>query len=108
MFKKRSPSVRRVRYPMASDPNGAVARAYGVYQERTGLNQRGRFIIDPKGTIKGVEVLVGPVGRSVNELIRQIQAMQAVENNPGKAAPAGWRPGKDMITIRIPEDVGRY
>ena len=57
----------------------------------------------------GVEVLAGPIGRSVGELIRQIQAMQAVEKNPGKAAPADWAPGKkDMITTRVPEDVGRY
>jgi len=109
MFKKTSPSVKRdVRFPLASDPNGAVAKAYGVYIESKGLNQRGRFIIDPKGTIKGVEVLTAPVGRNVDELIRQIQACQAVARNKGKAAPAGWRPGKKMIGTRVPEDVGRY
>jgi len=108
MFKKHSPTVKNVEYPLASDPNGAVARAYGVYMEHAGLNKRGRFIINPKGTILGVEVLTGPVGRNVDELIRQIQAMQAVAKNPGKAAPAGWTPGKPMITTRIPEDVGRY
>ena len=85
-----------------------MAKAYGVYMESKGMNQRGRFIIDPKGSIKAVEVLTGPVGRSVDELIRQIQACQAVALNKGKAAPAGWRPGKKMITTRIPEDVGRY
>ena len=108
MFKEKSPTVRRVRYPMASDPSGAVSRAYGVYMAKKGVNQRGRFIIDPKGTIKAVEVLVGPVGRNVEELIRQLEAMQAVEKNPGKAAPAGWTAGKDLITTRIPQDVGRY
>ena len=76
--------------------------------EDKGLNHRGRFIIDPKGTIKGVEVLTGPVGRNVDELIRQIQACQAVARNKGMAAQAGWRPGQKMITTRIPEDVGRY
>jgi len=108
MFKKDSPTVKDVPYPMASDPNGEVSRAYGVYMADKGLNQRGRFIINPKGTIMAVEVLTGPVGRNVEELIRQLQAMQAVAANPGKAAPAGWKPGDPMITTRIPEDVGRY
>jgi len=107
-FKKDSPTVKNVPYALAADPNGGVSRAYGVYMPDKGLNQRGRFIIDPKGTIHGVEVLAGPVGRSVDELIRQVQAMQAVAANPGKAAPAGWTPGKPMITTRIPADVGRY
>ena len=108
MFKKTSPTVKNVKYPMASDPSGAVSRAYGVWQPESGLNKRGRFIISPKGTIMGVEVLAGPIGRSTDELIRQVQAMQAVAKNKGKAAPAGWKPGKKMITTRVPEDVGVY
>jgi peroxiredoxin (alkyl hydroperoxide reductase subunit C) len=108
MFKKHSPTVKRVKYAMASDPNGEVSRAYGVYMPDKGLNQRGRFVINPDGVILAVEVLTAPVGRNTKELIRQIQAMQAVAANPGKAAPAGWQPGDKMITTRIPEDVGRY
>ncbi len=108
MFKKSSPTVKNVKYALASDPSGAVSRAYGVWQPGSGLNQRGRFIISPKGTVMAVEVLTGPVGRSVDELIRQIQAMKAVAKNKGKAAPAGWTPGAKMITTRIPEDVGVY
>jgi alkyl hydroperoxide reductase subunit AhpC len=108
MFKRTSPTVKDVEYPMAADPSGAVSRAYGVWQADSGLNKRGRFIVNPEGTVMAVEVLTGPVGRSVDELIRQIQAMQAVAENPGHAAPAGWQPGDDMITTRIPEDVGVY
>ena len=97
MWKKTSPTMKNVEYPIAGDPSGAVSRAYGVWQPGSGLNQRGRFIIDPEGTVKAVEVLTGPVGRNVNELIRQIKAMQAVAANPGKAAPAGWEPGDALI-----------
>jgi peroxiredoxin (alkyl hydroperoxide reductase subunit C) len=96
MWKKTSPTIKNVEYPIAGDPSGAVSRAYGVWQE-SGLNQRGRFIISPEGTITAVEVLTGPVGRNVDELIRQIKAMQAVAANPGKAAPAGWIPGGQLI-----------
>jgi len=107
MFKKTSPTVKNVEYPMAADPSGAVSRAYGVFNESTGLNRRGRFIINPDGVIMAVEVMTGPVGRNVDELIRQIQAMQAVAENPGKAAPAGWTPGDPMIDTDK-DAIGKY
>ena len=97
MWKKTSPTIKNVRYPICSDPSGEVSRAYGVWQRASGLNQRGRFIINPDGIVMAVEVLAGPIGRNVDELIRQIKAMQAVADNPGKAAPAGWKPGDKLI-----------
>ena len=97
MWKRTSPTVKNVNFAMASDPSGAVSRAYGVWNPANGLNHRGRFLIDPDGIVQGVEVLAGPVGRNVEELIRQIKAFQAVNANPGKAAPAGWQPGDPMI-----------
>ncbi len=97
MWKKTSPTIKNVEYPMASDPSGSVSRAYGVWQPESGLNKRGRFIINPEGMIMAVEVLIGPIGRNVDELIRQLKAMQVVAKNPGKAAPAGWEPGKKLI-----------
>lgn len=97
MWKKTSPTIKNVQYAMCADPSGAVSRAYGVWQSDSGLDHRGRFIINPKGFVMSVEVITGPVGRNVNELIRQIKAMQEVERNPGKAAPAGWEPGKPLI-----------
>jgi peroxiredoxin (alkyl hydroperoxide reductase subunit C) len=97
MWKKTSPTIKNVQFDLASDPSGAVSRSYGVWQAGSGLNQRGRFIIGPEGVIQGVEVLAGPIGRNVEELIRQIEAMQAVRANPGMAAPAGWQPGAPLI-----------
>lgn len=107
-WKKTSPTVSKVKFPMAADSNHAVSKAYGVYNEHEGMDKRGRFIIDPEGTIMAVEVMWDPVGRNVDELIRQIQAMQAVVKSGGKAAPAGWKPGDELMTTKIPEDVGRY
>jgi len=97
MWKKTSPTIKNVEFPMCGDPSGAVSRAYGVWNPKTGLNKRGRFIINPQGKIMAVEVLTDPVGRNVDELIRQIKAMQTVAKNPGKAAPAGWKPGGKLI-----------
>ena len=107
MWKKTSPTIKDVPYAMASDPSGKVSRAYGVWNPANGLNHRGRFLIDPDGIVQAVEIMSPPVGRNVEELIRQVQAFQAVRANPGKAAPAGWTPGKPMIDTDKAA-IGRY
>jgi alkyl hydroperoxide reductase subunit AhpC len=85
-------------FPMLSDAGGNVGRIYGVYDENAGVETRGRFLIDPDGVIQGFEVLTPPVGRNVEETIRQIQAFQLVRETKGaEAAPSGWRPGKKTL-----------
>ncbi len=85
-------------FPMLSDAGGRVGKVYGVYDEEAGVETRGRFIIDPDGVIQGYEVLAPPVGRNVNETLRQVQAFQLVrETGGGEATPSGWRPGKTTL-----------
>ena len=87
-----------VPFPMLSDTGGKVGRAYGIFDEDAGVENRGRFIIDPEGIIHGYEVLTPPVGRNVAETIRQVQAFQLVKESKGKeATPSGWRPGKKTL-----------
>lgn len=87
-----------VPFPMLSDGGGKVGTVYGVYDEEGGVDTRGRFIIDPDGVVQGFEVLTPPVGRNVNETLRQIQAFQLVRNSGGtEATPSGWRPGKPVL-----------
>jgi len=83
-------------YPMLSDPGGRIGTLYGVYDEGAGVNIRGRFLIDPDGVIQAMEVLTDPVGRSVNELIRQIRAFQHARAT-GEATPCDWQPGKPTL-----------
>lgn len=85
-----------VPFPMLSDGGGKIGAAYGVYDEESGVNIRGRFIIDPDGIIQAMEMLTPPVGRNFSELVRQIQAYQHVKKT-GEVAPAGWRPGKPTL-----------
>ena len=94
-------------FAMLSDGGGKVGSAYGVYDEDAGVENRGRFIIDPNGIVQGFEVLTPPVGRNVAETIRQIQAYQLVRESKGtEATPSGWRPGK--LTLKPgPELVGK-
>ncbi len=84
-----------VPFTMLSDGGGRVGKVYGVYDEDAGVETRGRFIIDPDGIIQGYEVLTPPVGRNVNETLRQVQAFQLVRESKGsEATPSGWKPGK--------------
>ncbi len=85
-------------FPMLSDSGGKIGSIYGVYDEEAGINKRGRFLIDPDGIIQGYEVLAPPVGRNVNEAIRQIKAFQLVRESKGKeATPSCWKPGDKTL-----------
>lgn len=85
-------------FPMLSDQDGSIGKMYGIYDEDGGVENRGRFIIDPDGIVQGFEVLTSPVGRNVNETIRQIKAFQHVRNSNGtEATPSGWKPGKTTL-----------
>jgi len=96
-----------VPFPMLADAGGRLGKVYGVYDEDAGVNVRGRFIIDPDGVVQAVEILPPPVGRNVEELIRQVQAFQHVRETGGaEATPAGWRPGKPTLKPG-PDLVGR-
>jgi len=54
----------------------AISRDYGVLLEDEGIALRGLFIIDPKGILRQITVNDLPVGRSVEETVRLIQAFQ--------------------------------
>ena len=85
-------------FPMLSDAGGKVGRLYKVFNEGAGVENRGRFIIDPDGVLQGYEVLTPPVGRNVMETIRQVQAFQLIRETKGaEATPSGWRPGKKTL-----------
>ena len=94
-------------FPMLSDAGGRVGKVFGIFNEDQGVENRGRFIIDPEGIVQAYEVLTPPVGRNISEAIRQLQAFQLVRNSKGKeATPSGWRPGK--VTLKPgPDLVGK-
>ena len=92
-------TAKTVPFPMLSDGGGRVGTMYGIYDEGSGVDVRGRFLIDPDGNVQAYEVLTPPVGRNVNETLRQIQAFQLVRESKGtKATPSGWKPGKPVLS----------
>lgn len=85
-------------FPMIADAAGHLGRVYGVYDEGAGVDIRGRFLIDPDGVVQAMEVLSPPVGRRIDETIRQIQAFQHVRETQGaEVCPSGWEPGKPTL-----------
>ncbi len=87
-----------VPYPLLSDGAGSLGKIYGVYDETAGVDVRGRFLIDPDGVVQAMEILTPPVGRSVDETLRQIQAFQHVRKTGGsEVCPSGWTPGKTVL-----------
>lgn len=94
-------------WPMISDSAGNLGKVYGVYEEESGVNIRGRFLIDPDGVIQAMEVMTPPVGRKIGETIRQVHAFQHVRNSKGtEACPAEWEPGAATLKPG-PELVGK-
>jgi len=80
-------------YPLVADYTKSVARAYGVLDEASGVAQRGLFIIDPEGVLRYSVVTADNVGRSVDETLRVLQALQT-----GGLCAADWKPGKKLLS----------
>ncbi len=90
-----------VRYPLAADHTGELARQLGIYNEEDGTALRGTFVIDPDGHLRAMEVTWYDVGRNAEETLRQLEAFQYVRAHPGAACPAGWKPGAKALTPDI-------
>jgi len=82
----------QVKYPVVADLTKVVAREYGVLDEEKGLALRGTFIIDPDGTLRYQVVADLGLGRSTDETLRVLQALQT-----GELCPANWRPGQKTL-----------
>lgn len=81
-----------VNYPMASDMTKEVANDYGVLIEEEGIALRGLFIIDPESVIRYSVVHDLDIGRSVDETLRVLKAL-----NTGGLAPVDWQEGEDLL-----------
>lgn len=96
--------VVEINIPLLSDKSGKISRDYGVLNEDTGIPYRGLFIIDKKGILRQITINDLPVGRSVDETLRLVQAFQYTDEN-GEVCPAGWFPGKKTIKPNPKESI---
>jgi peroxiredoxin (alkyl hydroperoxide reductase subunit C) len=81
-----------LKYPLAADMLHTVSRDYGVLVEDQGIALRGLFIIDPEGILKYSVINSLNIGRSVDETLRVLEALQT-----GGLCPADWKPGKPLL-----------
>lgn len=91
-----SGGVGDLQYPLVSDLNKEISLSYNILNSE-GKSLRGLFIIDKKGIIQHALVNSLDVGRSVQETIRTLKAIQHVQNNPDEVCPANWQPGQATI-----------
>jgi peroxiredoxin 2/4 len=80
-------------YPLVSDLKREISMAYNVLDPEQGVALRGLFIIDRAGVLQYATINNLSFGRSVDETLRVLQAIQHVQANPNEVCPADWQPG---------------
>ena len=96
--------------PLLSDQSHDISKDYGVWIDfgtNKGVAYRGTFIIDPKGILRQYSVNDLPVGRSIDETLRLVQAFQHTDKY-GEVCPAKWKPGAKTIIPSDPEKLNQY
>ena len=88
----KSGALDKLEYPLLSDFSKQISRDYAVLDLETSTARRGLFIIDPNGVIQYRVVHSDKVGRSVEETLRVLKALQTEE-----LCPINWKPGDKTI-----------
>ncbi len=88
----------RIPFPVLADLDQKVARLYGMIHEPSSLTATVRcvYFIDPKRTLRAMIYYPLNVGRSFDEILRVVDALQTVDAK-GVACPANWKPGEPVI-----------
>ncbi|GAB2235906.1 hypothetical protein Droror1_Dr00026351 [Drosera rotundifolia] len=90
---RKSGGLGDLKYPLISDVTKSISKSYNVLIHDQGIALRGLFIIDKEGIIQHSTINNLAIGRSVDETLRTLQALQYVQENPDEVCPAGWKPG---------------
>jgi peroxiredoxin 2/4 len=95
-YKDREPV--KIDFPLVSDPNLVISKAYGMIQPNTSSTRdvRGVFIIDPKNKIRAIFYYPMEVGRNLGEIERTLVALQTTDKQQ-VLTPDNWQPGGDVL-----------
>lgn len=87
-----------VRFPIVEDPTLVIGRAFGMVapKDNDSATVRTTFFIDPAGTIRAMTCYPANMGRSIPEMLRMLDALQAIDAH-GALTPANWRPGEPLL-----------
>lgn len=84
--------LKDVAFPILADTSHTLSRDYEVLNESNGEAERGTFIIDPEGKLRYAVLSDSNVGRSVEETMRVVKALQT-----GGLCPVDWEPGEPNL-----------
>jgi peroxiredoxin 2/4 len=104
-YKGRNPV--KIDFPFVVDSAAVISHSYGMIDSKTGSGQsiRGVFFVDPENEIRAFYFYPSEVGRSTDEIVRTLKALQAQRSRDNIVIPANWQPGDDvMIPILTKED----
>ncbi len=87
-----------VRFPIVEDPTLVIGRAFGMVapQDNDSATVRTTFFIDPAGVIRAMTCYPANMGRSIPEMLRMLDALQAIDAKDA-LAPANWQPGEPLL-----------
>ena len=88
--------IEGVEYPIVSDLNKTISSNYQVLKEDEGVAYRGLFLIDKQGIVRHQLINDLPIGRSVDEVLRTVDALISFEKN-GEVCPANWKIGSKSM-----------
>ncbi len=91
-WRMQHPELRNLKFPMLADTSKSLGDELGILTEAERVAYRVTYIIDPKGIIRWVCVNDLSVGRSVDEVIRVLDGLQA-----GALVPCGWKKGQPTL-----------
>ena len=91
-----------IAYALVSDIKKEISTAYNVLDPDAGVALRGLFIIDKEGIIQHATINNLSFGRSVDETLRTLKAIQYVQSHPDEVCPAGWQEGDQTM---VPDPV---
>ncbi len=88
--------IEGVEYPIVSDLNKSISKDYDVLVEGAGIAYRGLFLLDKDHVVRHQVVNDLPLGRSVSETLRMVDALQFTEKH-GEVCPANWNAGEKSM-----------
>jgi peroxiredoxin 2/4 len=93
---KEKGGIQGVTYPIVADINKTISRDYGVLIDNAGIALRGTFLIDKDGIVRQETINDLPLGRSVEEALRLVDALLFHEEH-GEVCPANWKKGEKAM-----------
>jgi peroxiredoxin (alkyl hydroperoxide reductase subunit C) len=91
-WRKEKEELRNLPFPMLSDVKRELSSRLGILDPEAGVAQRATFIVDPQGVIRFVYVTDLNVGRSPEEVLRVLDALQTDE-----LCPCNWKQGEETL-----------